>query len=86
MHAQTGLYALCIAMQSAGGGAHSIGEGVWEVHAQHAAGLVAPAARHVAHGVPAAPQDQHGHVELGQELHAVGMALEAQIEAAQTVP
>lgn len=49
---------------------------VWQVQAQHAPRLIAPAAGHVAHCVAAAAQQQHGHVELGQELDAGRVALQ----------
>lgn len=62
------------------------GQGVREVHAEHAAGLIAPAAGDIAHGVPAPTKHQHGHIELGQELDAVGVALQAEVEAPQAVP
>ena len=32
------------------------------------------------------PQHEHGHLKLGQELHAVGVPVQAEVEAAQAVP
>ena len=49
---------------------------VRQVQAQHLSRLVAPAARHVAHRVAAAPQQQHGHVELCKELNGSRVALQ----------
>ena len=79
------LYEACTCKQGCAS-AYPVGKGVREVHAQHAASLVAPAAGNIAHRVPAASQDQHGHIEVGQELDAVGVALQAEVEAAQAVP
>mmetsp|Transcript_11210 Transcript_11210/g.24142 ORF Transcript_11210/g.24142 Transcript_11210/m.24142 type:complete len:274 (+) Transcript_11210:1586-2407(+) len=58
---------------------------VRQVQAHHAAGLVRPASRHVAQRVASPAQHQHGHVVLLQELQAVAVALQAQVEAAQPV-
>ena len=47
--------------------------------------LVGPASGHVADGVAASAQEHEGQVVLLHEPHALGVALEGQIEAAQSV-
>jgi hypothetical protein len=47
--------------------------------------LVRPAARNVAHRVAAAPNDEHGDAELLAIVDAVAVALEGQVEAAESV-
>jgi hypothetical protein len=48
-------------------------------------GAGANAPRDVAEGVAPSAQHQHGHVEAAHEGDAVGVALEREVEAAQSV-
>ena len=62
-----------------------VGQLVGHLHAAQQRRLVRPAARHVAHGVPAPANDQRGHAERLDVCNAVAVALERQVEAAQPV-
>lgn len=52
---------------------------------QQDARLVCPAARHVAHGVPAPPQHQRGKAIVGHEAHATRVAANGEVKHAQPV-
>uniref|UniRef100_A0A6B0V7H8 Putative secreted protein n=1 Tax=Ixodes ricinus TaxID=34613 RepID=A0A6B0V7H8_IXORI len=59
---------------------------VGDVHAERHGSLVGPAARHVADGVAPSTQLQEGQVVLAHKLGALAVALQGQVEAAQSVP
>mmetsp|Transcript_1791 Transcript_1791/g.2943 ORF Transcript_1791/g.2943 Transcript_1791/m.2943 type:complete len:340 (-) Transcript_1791:445-1464(-) len=61
------------------------GQRVWDRGVQQHRGLVSPAARHIAQCVASTAEHQGGHVEGLDVADAVGVSLDGQLEAAQTV-
>ena len=61
------------------------GEVVGQVNAGEDRGLVGPAAGDVPNGVPAASEDDHGDVEGLHEAHALAVAFDGEVEAAEPV-
>ena len=62
-----------------------VGQLVGDLRTEGDGRLVGPAPGHVADGVAAATEEHEGQVVLLHELDALGVALEGQVEAAETV-
>ena len=62
------------------------GELVLDVLSEHDGRLVRPAPGDVAEGVAAAAEDEGGDVEAANELDAVGVASDAEVEATEPIP